>query len=124
MAHERDCAAILAHPYRNSSIRENPVPVDAVEVNGKHPRTAREVRSLAEEWELPVVGGSDAHFPFEVGRAVTRIDADALTPESVVAAIRDGRVESEVHEGSFHRALRRGYRYLHRFKRHGTETSN
>jgi predicted metal-dependent phosphoesterase TrpH len=117
LAHDRGCAAVIAHPYRNSTVREDPEPFDAVEVNGKHPRNADHVRALADDWGMPVVGGSDAHFPFEVGRAVTRVDADALTPESVVAAIRDGRVEPEIRRGPFHRALRHGYRHVHRVRR-------
>lgn len=116
-AHEAGCAAIIAHPYRRSRVRESGADFDAVEINGKHPRTAAAVRSLAERLDVPVVGGSDAHFPFETGRAYTTIDAETLTPESVVAAIRDGRVEPAVRDGFPDRFLRKGYRYVHRYWR-------
>ena len=113
LAHDRGCAAIIAHPYRNSSVREVDAPFDAIEINGKHPRTSDWVRTLADEHDLPIVGGSDAHYPFEVGRAYTAVDADRLTPGSVVAAIRDGRVEPRVTDWLPHRVLRRVYRHVH-----------
>ncbi|MXV63462.1 PHP domain-containing protein [Natronorubrum sp. JWXQ-INN-674] len=119
LAHERGCAAIIAHPYRGSELaaeRFADVPFDAVEINGKHPRTRPLVESLAAERDLPIVAGSDSHFPFEGGRAYTRIDADALTPSSVVDAIRDGRVEPRVATGPLDEQLRRGYRRVHERK--------
>jgi len=48
------------------------------------------------EQDLPTVGGSDAHYPPEVGRAFTRVDTDRLTPAAVVEAIREGRAEAHV----------------------------
>ncbi|RQG88789.1 PHP domain-containing protein [Natrarchaeobius halalkaliphilus] len=118
LAHERDCAAIVAHPFRNSTIRElEEVPFDAIEVNGKHPRSRPLVEALAEGRNLPLVGGSDAHYPLEVGRAYTIVDADRLTPTAVVEAIRDGRVGARVAHSRFDRLLRRGYRTIHRRKR-------
>ncbi|UPV75031.1 CehA/McbA family metallohydrolase [Halorussus limi] len=116
LAHDRGCAAIVAHPYRNSTVREVEADFDAIEVNGKHPRTEEWVRELADRHDLPLVGGSDAHYPVEVGRAYTEIEADELTPESVVAAIREGRVRPRVHRGPFNRALRTLYRRVHEEK--------
>ncbi|WP_306056407.1 PHP domain-containing protein [Natronococcus wangiae] len=118
LAHERDCAAIVAHPFRNSTVRElEDVPFDAIEVNGKHPRSRPLVKELAENRDLPLVGGSDAHYPFEVGRAYTVVDADRLTPGALVEAIRDGRVDARVSHSRFDRLVRRGYRAIHRQKR-------
>lgn len=113
LAHDRDCAAIIAHPYRNSTVREAEAAFDAIEINGKHPRTSDWVERLAEIHHLPTVGGSDAHYPFEVGRAFTAVDASRLTPASVVTAIRDGRVEARVDDWLPHRLLRRLYRHVH-----------
>jgi len=118
LAHDRDCAAILAHPFRDSSLREADAGFDALEINGKHPRTSDWVRELAADLGLPLVGGSDAHYPIEVGRAHTAIDAEALTAESVVAAIRDGRVEARVDDWLPQRAIRKGYRFVHGRKGH------
>ncbi|APW96441.1 histidinol-phosphatase [Halobiforma lacisalsi AJ5] len=119
LAHERDCAAIVAHPYRNSTVRElEEVPFDAIEVNGKHPRSRPLVEELAAERGLPLVGGSDAHYPFEVGRAYTLVDTDAdrLTPSALVDAIRDGQVSARISRSALDRLLRRGYRAIHRRK--------
>jgi len=117
-AHDRGCAAILAHPFRNSTIRElEDLDLDAIEVNGKHPRTRKWVERIAQHRELPLVGGSDAHYPFEVGRAYTEVDVEELTPASVVDAIREGRVEVQVDDWLPHRLLRTAYRGVHERKR-------
>ncbi|WP_415381542.1 CehA/McbA family metallohydrolase [Halosimplex sp. TS25] len=92
-AHGRGCVAVIAHPFRDSTVLDADAPFDAIEVNGKHPERRSEIERIADEREIPVVGGSDAHFPFELGRVHTLVYADELTPESLVAAIRDGRVE-------------------------------
>jgi predicted metal-dependent phosphoesterase TrpH len=116
LAHDRDCAAIIAHPYRNSTVRNVEAEFDAIEVNGKHPRTEEWVRRLADNHDLPMVGGSDAHYPIEVGRAYTRIDADELSPEAVVEAIREGQVAPRVGRGRVNRAVRWFYREIHEGK--------
>jgi predicted metal-dependent phosphoesterase TrpH len=116
LAHDRACAAIVAHPYRNSTVRNVDADFDAIEINGKHPWTEEWVRRLAERHDLPVVGGSDAHYPVEVGRAYTRIDAERPEPAAVVAAIRDGRVESRVSRGPINRTVRWLYREIHEDK--------
>jgi len=116
LAHDRGCVAVVAHPYRNSTLRNVDAEFDAIEVNGKHPRTEEWVRRLADERDLPLVGGSDAHYPVEVGRAFTRIDAEQLTPRAVVEAIRDGRVEPRVDYGRVNRTVRRLYRRVHEEK--------
>ena len=116
LAHDRDCAAIIAHPYRNSTVRDVDAEFDAIEVNGKHPRTEEWVRALADRHDLPLVGGSDTHYPVEVGRAFTRVDADELTPESVVDAIRDGRVGARVRYETADQLVRRVYRRVHEKK--------
>jgi predicted metal-dependent phosphoesterase TrpH len=116
LAHERGCAAIIAHPFRRSDVRESGADFDAVEVNGKHPEDIAAVRSLAETLSVPIVGGSDAHYPFEVGRAFTRIEAPRLTPEAVVAAIQAGRVDPQIRRTSLDTAIQTAYRYIHRIR--------
>lgn len=115
-AHERGCAAIIAHPFRNSAVRSDGSSFDAVEINGKGTEPRDWVRRLARERDLPLVAGSDAHWPVEVGRAYTRVDADELTPASVVDAIRDGRVGAFVDDRPSQRLLRSAYRFVHRRK--------
>ncbi|AGN00866.1 PHP domain-containing protein [Salinarchaeum sp. Harcht-Bsk1] len=116
LAHERGCAAIIPHPFRASTVRETDATADAVEVNGKHTHHKERVALLAEERDCPIVGGSDAHYPVEVGRSYTRVDAEELTPESVVDAIRDGRVEPAVREYRLDRVLTPVYSAIHRLK--------
>ncbi|MFC3956757.1 PHP-associated domain-containing protein [Halovivax cerinus] len=117
LAHDRGCAAIVAHPFRNSTVREvDDVPFDAIEVNGKHPRSLPLVEKLAEARGLPLVGGSDAHYPIEVGRAYTRLDVDELTPRSVVDAIRAGDVQYTIERSSADRIVRQLYRRIHHRK--------
>ena len=116
IAHDRNCAAIIAHPFRNSTVREADADFDAVELNGKGSESVGRVRRFAEERGLPVVGGSDAHFPIEVGRAYTAIDADEPTPEAIVNAIRNGQVDAHVDDTGVQRLFRKAYRVLHRQK--------
>lgn len=112
-AHDRGCVAIIAHPFRRSRVRESGADFDAVEINGKHTDHIGRVQELSETLELPIVGGSDAHFPFESGRAATRIDATELTPETVVTAIRKGKVEPRLRESRVDGLMQTGYRYVH-----------
>ncbi|EMA23289.1 MULTISPECIES: PHP-associated domain-containing protein [Haloarcula] len=116
LAHERGCAAIIAHPFRRSDVRKSGAEFDAVEVNGKHPGNIERVRKLADTLSVPIVGGSDAHYPFEVGRAFTRIEASRLTPETVVEAIQAGRVEPQLRSTAFDEAIQTAYRYIHRYR--------
>jgi predicted metal-dependent phosphoesterase TrpH len=112
-AHERGCAAIVAHPFRNSTVRTADAEFDAIEVNGKGTESLDWVRRLAGERGYPLVGGSDAHYPIEVARAFTCVDAEELTPESVVEAIRDGRVSARIDDRPSQRLLRAAYRLVH-----------
>jgi hypothetical protein len=116
LAHDRDCVAIVAHPFRNSTLLEVDADFDAVEVNGKHPEHYRKIEAIARERGVPMVAGSDAHFPFEVGRLSTRLDVDRLTPTAVVDAIRDGRAEPVVRDSRLFRALGAVYDRIHRTK--------
>jgi hypothetical protein len=113
IAHDRECAAIIAHPFRNSTVRDADAEFDAVEINGKGTESYDVVRRFARERDLPLVGGSDAHYPVEVGRAFTRVGATEATPEGVVAAIRDGRVEPAIDDRPLQRLFRAAYRVLH-----------
>jgi hypothetical protein len=116
LAHSRDCAAIIAHPFRSGTVKDADISVDAVEVNGKHPQAASLVDKLASDRELPIVGGSDAHYPFEIGRVITRVDASELTPESVVGAIQSGQTTYQTVQRFPDQYLRVLYSAVHRFK--------
>ena len=113
LAHDRGCAAILAHPFRNSNARDSGADFDAVEINGKNPEHIAQTKALAERLDLPLVGGSDAHYLVEVGRAYTRIDVEELTPTAVADAIRDGRVTAMTHFGPLDKVIDRAYTRIH-----------
>lgn len=97
--HERGGVAVLAHPfdrlrqyYRRdlSTLAER---VDAVEVVNSRclfERFNRRAAAFADEHGLAVTGGSDTHFPMEIGRAVTEVEGD----EPVLEAIRAGRTRA------------------------------
>lgn len=118
IAHDRGCAAIVAHPFRNSSVRNLDLPFDAYEVNGKRSAALGHLQQLAETDETPLVGGSDAHYPFEVGRAYTWVETNDVTPESIVGAIRNGHVDYRLNESVPIRLIRRLYGLIHRYKGH------
>ena len=118
LAHERDCVAIVAHPFRNSLLRESDADFDGIEINGKHPEHRRHIEAIADKRNLSLVGGSDAHFPFEVGRLSTRIQSDRFTPSAIVDAIRDGRVEPVVRDTPLLSGLGAIYTQIHRLKGH------
>ncbi|SFR55519.1 PHP-associated domain-containing protein [Halogeometricum limi] len=119
IAHENDCAAIVAHPFRNSDLRHVDAAFDAVELNGKNTEHVEQTRELAAEMDVPLTGGSDAHYPIEVGRAYTLVDADELTPKAVADAIRDGRIEPVVRLNRLEKHLDRLYTRFHASKGYG-----
>ncbi|WP_079990799.1 PHP domain-containing protein [Haloarcula sp. CBA1127] len=78
--HEQDGIAILSHPfdrfreYFDTDLEMIASRVDAVEVQNSRcllPRFNRRAREYATQHDLAITGGSDAHFPMEVGRSTT-----------------------------------------------------
>ncbi len=67
--------------------------VDAVEVlnGGCIDRENRLAIEVAERLGLPMVGGSDAHMPLEVGRYATRFDVEITSEEQMLEELRAGR---------------------------------
>lgn len=95
--HEQDGLAILSHPfdklreYYTDKLDEIATHIDGIEVLNSRcilPHYNRNARSFAEQHDLPITGGSDAHFPMEVGRAYT------VSEGSVLDAIREGSTET------------------------------
>lgn len=92
--------AVVPHPFQRSRHGAHAAAiesVDGVEVYNAHAltnlRNAQAARFASREGHPPF-GGSDAHRPSGIGRAATqiRIPASAtLSPERVLAAMRDGR---------------------------------
>ena len=98
--HDLDGVAVLSHPFDSlrqvydTDLDAIAAAVDGVEaVNSRCVRESfnREARAFAAHHGLATTGGSDAHFPMEVGRAVTEFEG------ALGEAIRDGRTTPEGH---------------------------
>ena len=94
--HDQNGFAVLAHPFDtlrqqfSPDLDELAARVDAVEVINSRtvkPADNRRARAFASRHRVPATGGSDAHFPFELGRAFTRSEAPLR------AALERGDVE-------------------------------
>jgi predicted metal-dependent phosphoesterase TrpH len=81
--HETGGLAVLAHPFDtlrqfyDRDLPELAATADGVEaVNSRcvRPLFNRQARAFAAHHGLAITGGSDAHFPMEVGRAATEFD--------------------------------------------------
>ncbi|SFS99967.1 PHP domain-containing protein [Halostagnicola kamekurae] len=95
--HDQGGIAVLSHPFdamRQSyvtNLDELADAIDAVEaVNSRCVRRRFNERAtaFAAAHDLPTTGGSDAHFPMEVGRAYAVVEGDG----SLVNAVVEGRV--------------------------------
>lgn len=68
---------ILAHPYRKGRVVPEDLlkHIDYIEgFNARSPKSLNlSAQRLAERHKIPIVAGSDAHLPFEIGRGVTII---------------------------------------------------
>ena len=122
--HRRGGIAVLAHPYEKPGA--DPAAFDfrpdAVEVvNARATFKVREANqraaALAETWDLPAVGGSDAHAHQEVGNACTQVEAEELTPEALKGAILAGACTPVLRRETSH--LRKGLSQFARRRRQG-----
>lgn len=95
--HEQGGVAVLSHPFDTlRQVYETDLEALAAAVDGVEAVNSRCVRrrfneraaTFAASHGLAATGGSDAHFPVEVGRAYTCVEGDG----SLADAIRDGRV--------------------------------
>lgn len=105
---ERNLILILAHPYRvgkeAAKLDEEIFSlVHAVEVNGRDHGGERDVVTLAERHNLPLSGGSDAHFYLQVGIRAAIIAEQELTFERLRAAFDEKR--TAVHAKPYARSV-------------------
>lgn len=91
--HEQGGVALLSHPFDRlrerytENLAEIATRIDGIEATNSRcvfPRFNRAARSFADAHGLAATGGSDAHFPMEIGRAYT------VCEEPVLSAIRAG----------------------------------
>lgn len=95
--HDRGGLAVLPHPYRKFDTIPEWVldSVDAVE--GLNARSKQKwnqkAARLGNDHGLPLLGGSDAHTKWEIGRAYSAVRGDVETPAELREQIRAGAVE-------------------------------
>jgi hypothetical protein len=103
--HEQGGIAVIPHPFQKSRhgvahkiTRDQLASADAIEVYNSRlltGRANRQAERFAERRNLPMTAGSDAHISEMVGQAVTHVDAEEPTVESILDAIADGRTSVE-----------------------------
>lgn len=103
--HEQGGIAVIPHPFQKSRhgvahkiTRDQLASADAIEVYNSRlltGRANRQAERFAERRNLPMTAGSDAHISEMVGQAVTHVDAEAASVESILDAIADGRTSIE-----------------------------
>jgi histidinol phosphatase-like PHP family hydrolase len=107
-AREHGLTVILAHPYRvgkEAAKLDDRVfdLVHAVEVNGRDHGGERQVIALAEQHNLPLSGGSDAHFYLQVGIRSTIVPGDDVHHAAVREAFEGSR--TRVHAKRYARSV-------------------
>jgi histidinol phosphatase-like PHP family hydrolase len=92
---KRGLVVISAHPFRPGKETAK-LPLDrvfakvhAIEVNGRDHGTERRVAALAEEYDKPVSGGSDAHYYLQVGIRSTVVPQQELNVETLARSFGD-----------------------------------
>lgn len=113
--HAQGGIAVLAHPFEHTKRPERAAKaapyVDGIEIwNSRAERKNRRANAMAREFAaahgLRGFAGSDAHTPYEIGNGVTVapcetgdgvtvVNADALTPDALKAALLSDGVQTE-----------------------------
>ena len=118
---DQDGITVLPHPYRNKQCDPKDL-LDMVDVvEGLNARTSKELnykaQTLARNFGLPIIAGSDAHTPFEIGRVQTIIQGSEVIFDGVKDKLLSGEVIINGKESPKHlRMLSAG---IGRFRRDG-----
>jgi len=99
--HDDGGIAVVPHPFQKTRhgvaahVTDDALAsADAIEAYNSRlftGRANRRAERFALRAGLPTTAGSDAHISEMIGQAVTEVDADDRTAESILAAIADGR---------------------------------
>ena len=97
-----DALVVAPHPFypvgmgMGETLAASPGIFDAVEFSGLYTPLTRRFNRRAADYArhagMPVVGNSDTHFLWQIGRTYTLIDAPP-EPAAIIAALRCGRVQ-------------------------------
>jgi len=118
--HRQDGVAVIPHPFdpvcECVKIARLTVKPDAVEVINADALSFHISNWLAKrdakKFNLPQVGGSDSHIPQSIGDAYTLVQCEGRDVDSLIQAIRAGRVRASGHPTSVMNKLRKlGYRF-------------
>ncbi|MBK5114816.1 MAG: PHP domain-containing protein [Candidatus Heimdallarchaeota archaeon] len=95
---DHDGAAVCAHPYKvaSPSLRDYVYKhkFDAIEINAKCSMSQNKAaETIAHVMNIPLIGGSDAHFIDNVGNINTSFYNDINDEAELVKAIKDGKYE-------------------------------
>jgi histidinol phosphatase-like PHP family hydrolase len=107
-ARQHGLVLILAHPFRHGKEAAKLDPrvfgqVHALEVNGRDHGGERQVVALAERHDLPLSGGSDAHFYLQVGIRSTIVPQREAHPDAIRESFEARR--TRVHAKPYARAV-------------------
>jgi predicted metal-dependent phosphoesterase TrpH len=94
--HDQGGIAICAHPFRKSSpsLEEKVYDhnFDAIEINGRCQESQNRAAALAARvLDLPLVGGSDAHYIHRVGHIYTEFTTEITNDDELLKAIKTGQ---------------------------------
>jgi len=118
---DQDGITVLPHPYKNRQCD----PKDLLEmvdlVEGLNARTSKELnyraQNLAKNFGLPIIAGSDAHTPFEIGQEQTIIQGWEVVFDDIKDYLLKGKAAINGNELSYYlRMLSAG---IGRFRRDG-----
>lgn len=108
--------AVVPHPFQESRhgvmariTREELAEADAIEVYNSRlltGRANRQAERFADDHDLPMTAGSDAHISEMVGQAVTRVDTDQQSAEAILTAIGEGKTSVEGKRTPWHISFR------------------
>jgi len=100
-----DGVSIVAHPFRTYGVGERAknYKIDAIEVlNGGSTKEANaQAKEFAKTLGLPGTAGTDAHQVSELFSVYTQVEAP-MNVDSVLAAIKKGKVSAQIPRGSLH----------------------
>jgi len=128
-AHAENCLVVPAHPYDIMRLGIGELVLsyndwDAIEVWNASATRGANLKAIkaAQVLGKPGLANSDAHIPEEIGLAYTYIEVEDLTLDSVMEAIRRGRVKPVYRSRPLNVTLKRVFWSIKRSARSSTRS--
>ena len=116
----QDGLVMLPHPYYKHKLTDDLYDkIDLIEINNARllSEMNRKAEKLAEKHNIAAVSGSDAHFPWEIGRCVTVFEETPLTRDEFIDLILHGkRTHKAGNSGIVNTVLSQLIKYIRRPK--------